>query len=205
MLRWYEVDIDRSKTGLTANYEAIDPRDYIYALLGLASGLDLEMIGDPDHTCSVDVVYTELVGALVRERGSLDILCFAPLFESHDYSHNEERRLPSSVPDWRNRRETFAVPLLVCQSSRTDIGNVEFVPKQLSIDHTISYAAAGGMRPQVSYCGDSRNMFCKRIFLDYIDGLGPLGEAMYSRHGDSVVRKLVQVTTTGLAVLARQG
>jgi hypothetical protein len=75
---------------------AMDPKDYIYGLLGLLPYL----APSPDYRKSIARVYTEAMFNLLREEGSL-----APIpWISHQY-HVQEDRIPSWVHDWRDKRD----------------------------------------------------------------------------------------------------
>ena len=84
--------------------EATDPRDKVYALLGLASDIPSDAEFGPDYASSVAQVYQDLVRFVVTKDRNLDILraCQTP---------RPEHKLPSWVPDW-----SVAVPLQVLQS-----------------------------------------------------------------------------------------
>ena len=67
-----------------------DPRDKVYALLGLAGNRDkLNIV--PDYFLSLEQVYTDTMWRMIQISGRLDLLCF------NANSHNP---LPSWVPDW---------------------------------------------------------------------------------------------------------
>lgn len=70
--------------------EATDPRDKVYAFLGLAKDLDTII---PDYNALPRDVYTDLVRRYVEEDGNLEIIC------THHRGRNS-LTLPSWVPDW---------------------------------------------------------------------------------------------------------
>ncbi|KAG7284760.1 hypothetical protein NEMBOFW57_009371 [Staphylotrichum longicolle] len=79
-------------------YKATDPRDYVYALLGLAE--DREALGIiPDYTQPVEDVFTDVTRRLVAN-GYTDSLAFA-------LSTKATTGLPSWVPDWRSMSHVF--------------------------------------------------------------------------------------------------
>ena len=82
--------------------QATDPRDKIYALLGLMSArLDI----DVDYTKSVPDVYTDVARKLMTSQQNLDLLCQGPWELGYgDAESIYERRtdLPSWCPDFSN-------------------------------------------------------------------------------------------------------
>ncbi|KAM3080190.1 hypothetical protein ACMFMF_003599 [Clarireedia jacksonii] len=74
--------------------EATDPRDKIFALLGLAADRDeLEELGvHPDYTKSCKEVYTSTMAALLQQ-GHISLLSLCQ-------THKRRPDLPSWVPDW---------------------------------------------------------------------------------------------------------
>lgn len=65
-----------------------DPRDKLYALLGLATEMDFEI----DYSLPVCTVYGKFVEACIERSGTLDILNFVRVIERDDLS--------SWIPDW---------------------------------------------------------------------------------------------------------
>ncbi|KAL8741454.1 MAG: hypothetical protein Q9190_005944 [Brigantiaea leucoxantha] len=72
---------------------AKDPRDLIYAALGMIDALLV-----PDYTKSTAQVYTEAAWAIVQESKNLQFLYFTT-----DISMRTTKDLPSWVPDWNAR------------------------------------------------------------------------------------------------------
>jgi hypothetical protein len=187
---WYEHPKGGSqRMGLIAlmaymgNCQATDGRDRIYSLLGLAG--DGELAGVLDYEASIEEIYCRLVVSFVRMYRSLDIICFADLFHGNE----DEKLLPSWVPDWRTNVVPFVVALMASQSSRSHIGN--FRPlKNLSlvVQKTAEYAAAGSSLPGVKFSKDLRVLTCKAILIDQIDGLG----GTYTKKG---IQEYVQSTS----------
>ncbi|KAH8892930.1 HET-domain-containing protein, partial [Thozetella sp. PMI_491] len=207
---WYRDPSHLDRIGLvalmayTGNFEVTDPRDRLYGLLGLVSDEDMSMVGDPLYTYTASTIYTALVRAFVDKKQSLDIICFAPLFRSRGATFGEEQDMPSWAPDWSNRRDLSVIPLLVSQSGRAHIGNLrppgDFEPEE----RTVLYDATRGSVPRVSWSAECREMTCRGIFLDYVDGLGDLGVGKYPHKGDETIRKLVQSTAVGIKQAGRR-
>ena len=75
---------------MSYRFNCTDPRDKIFAMLGLAQGLVLQ----PDYNSSVEDVYLQTTQFLLVALGNLDILCCV--------SHPKRvATLPSWVPDWQ--------------------------------------------------------------------------------------------------------
>lgn len=75
---------------MSYRFNCTDPRDKVYAMLGLAQALFLQ----PDYNSSVEDVYLRTTQSLVLALGNLDILCCV--------SHPKRIvTLPSWVPDWQ--------------------------------------------------------------------------------------------------------
>lgn len=86
----------------TWDREVTDPRDKVFAMLGLAKTVTSEVPGShvltrPDYAKSMKQVYCEVVRDIIRNEGSLDILLAARGLQSG----SESAILPSWVPDWR--------------------------------------------------------------------------------------------------------
>ena len=77
-------------------WEATDPRDKIYALLGLSREGDLKSFGfEVDYDRSNEDTYREFARALIKQSASLDLLM------SPKGNGKPARRLASWIPDWR--------------------------------------------------------------------------------------------------------
>lgn len=87
----------------TLGLDATDPRDKIFALVGLAPEKDRSALS-PDYSKSTALVYAETTKHVITSTGNLDILSF------NTNSQNTESPLPSWVSDWR-LRASRAYPL----------------------------------------------------------------------------------------------
>lgn len=177
---WHESHPDKmgllALVACTSDSESSDPRDRIYSVLGLTNDIGRDMIGRPTYQLPVEDVFVNFVRSFIETYKSLDAICFAQIYrQPTDSASGTDSNLPSWVPDWRTPVKSCPVPLMVCQSSRSHIGNFRHV-KYGEIVHSraAAYAAAGTGSPQVSFSGDFQRLTCRGLFLDFIDGLGGL-------------------------------
>lgn len=179
LLEYYEDERTRGKMGLVAmmayvgHYEATDERDRIYALLGVCTDLDRHIVGQPDYGTRVDGVYTRLATRFIEVHRSLDIICFGALLRGPQRLSDDEKPLPSWIPDWRRWKGQASrpVPSMVSEPSRSHIGN--FRPVGFDGNAELRYTASGD-RPAVCVISeDQRRLTCKGIVIDRLDGLGP--------------------------------
>ncbi|KAK8113054.1 hypothetical protein PG984_013580 [Apiospora sp. TS-2023a] len=77
----------------TRGYQATDPRDKLYALLGMASDVSYDELV-PDYTQSVKSVYLNLVSFMVSRLHNLDVISSGRL-------SSQIGTTPSWLPDWR--------------------------------------------------------------------------------------------------------
>ncbi|KAH8159216.1 hypothetical protein CIB48_g9033 [Xylaria polymorpha] len=80
----------------TVGSESSDPRDKIFALVGLVRGLDLDGI-TPNYNLSYVQVYTGLATYFIKNHGLTELIMMGT---------HEDINLPSWVPDWRALRES---------------------------------------------------------------------------------------------------
>jgi hypothetical protein len=116
-------------TGRSRRRQASDPRDKVFALLGISSGLDLE---DPriaiDYSKPVDLVFTDFASYLIESSGRYDVLSHA--------GYNKGLT-PSWAPLW-SRRQYRPRTILSLELSQYKIGEL---PQKLDHEHPLS---AGG-------------------------------------------------------------
>ena len=147
-----------------------NPRDRIYALLGMIRTSDATWVGDPDYAAAVEDVYHKFAVDHIEACKSLDMICYAQMFKrSLHYDLSDSQGMPSWVPDWRAKVRPRAVPLMVSQGGAAHIGNF----RPLRKDGSASYAAAGSTQP-TNLLFDRRKLSCDGALLDIIDGLGAL-------------------------------
>lgn len=160
----------------TSDCFVTNPKDRIYAFLGLANKEDRSVVGQPNYRSDVsaETIYTNVVKSFIKTYNSLDIICFATLFTSSNQLAVQNKVVvaaPSWVPNWNIRVQVFVTPLLVSQSGISYIGNFRPIVDRSDTEDPALYAAAGNTLPECSFSEDFR-MTCKGIILDCIDGLG---------------------------------
>lgn len=84
-------------------FDATDPRDKVYGLLGLISDFHVE----PDYNKTVAEVYADLSHSIIQHRQRLDVLCYAGI----GYPKLDDLNLPSWTPDWRHNSDFHIFPL----------------------------------------------------------------------------------------------
>ncbi|KAH8783138.1 heterokaryon incompatibility protein-domain-containing protein [Diaporthe sp. PMI_573] len=176
LIQWYEHDQNRHKMSLVSlmafcgDYETTDPKDRIWAVHGLAREEDRQMIGRPTYCYDERTLYTGLVQAFLYQYKSLDIICFAQLFQS------PEEDWPSWVPDWRLPCPPYVVPLMVSQSANDALANFRPInrsPKAIKKRMGMSaYRASADESPVVDLGDMFNHLTCRGIVIDSIDGLG---------------------------------
>lgn len=183
LLAWY----GHSTMGLFAlmayigDHDATDDRDRVYAVLGICSDTERAIVGTPNYDLSAEELYTQIVVSFMRQHKSLNILCHRALFTKPRPDLEETgQRLPTWVPDWRRWTNAASrpVPSMVSEPSRAEIGNFrEFDdPRHGVVDPQLIYAASAGLAAEFSISTDKRRLTCKGVLIDFIDGLGPIGQ-----------------------------
>jgi hypothetical protein len=120
-----------------ANTKASDPRDKVYALLGLATD-HVNVV--PDYGRSVAEVYIDTAREMITSPGNLDVLCACE-------KQGITEELPSWVPDWTAK-------------SMKSVGGMESFrePYSLSADDTLPISVAP--RTVASFSADGK---CMRV------------------------------------------
>ncbi|KAI9652612.1 MAG: hypothetical protein M1821_008359 [Bathelium mastoideum] len=144
-----------------SNNGAIDKRDRLYALRGLATDSDLLEV---DYTLSTDETYFNFAKSLITRCHSLDIICASHIF--HSTTHSE---LPSWVPDWGTQKSLTIVPLMACQSASRLIGNFRPLSSLKSEESMVAYTASGEAQPVIHF--NNKSLVVRGKVIDSVDGL----------------------------------
>jgi hypothetical protein len=129
---------------------ASDPRDMIYALVGLSSARnDSRFV--VDYSASVCWVFTSVLKYILLTTKKLDVIC-SMIRASNDFD------LPTWVPDWASPTEKYALPVL-------------------SIVETegVQYCSAGTSAGEYQLMGNDRILKAKGILLSRIHFVGLKG------------------------------
>ncbi|KAG5662655.1 hypothetical protein KAF25_005073 [Fusarium avenaceum] len=146
---------------------ATDDRDRLYGLMGLCTDKSLLEV---DYFLSTEEVYLGFAQAFITQYKSLDIISFASIYSGPSESW------PSWVPRWQ-KGEALVVPLMVSQSSKTQIGNLR-TPPALEADPSVCYAASGNTEAICKLEGS--RLLARGVVIDTVDGLAA------SKHFDLV-------------------
>ena len=117
-----------SRLADSGHYQATDPRDIVYGILGMTN---VKILGENDqenalgividYTRSISQVFQDATRYLIRREQMLDVMYLAQY-----YRPNDDIELPSWCPDWRKVRQIGMKPLPnVRLVPGTDTGHVE--------------------------------------------------------------------------------
>lgn len=120
-----------SKVNITSSrcnsFQAIDPKDHIFALLGICSDAD-ELGISLDYTKTCQQVYMDCARAYLEKKGDLDILGYCQFPKT-------QVGLPSWVPDWSMPMRP-TIPFLVQDVPFLSGGDKTPLPSSFSIHDT---------------------------------------------------------------------
>jgi len=156
---------------LYRHFECTDPRDRIYALLGLPS-IDRNIpLPQPDYSKSVSEVYCETVKAIIQHTADLSILCVPRDLRGVHSEHN----LPSWVPNWTDKpSETAGLiqtgPPHLFRAECAFAAAKETFPKGPDFDFQREITSFGFVPKKARLIASSR-----RFWLKAGDGMGPSG------------------------------
>ncbi|KAK1827213.1 HET-domain-containing protein [Podospora conica] len=178
----------------TWDREATDPRDKVFALVGLLGREQDDTLPPPtaDYTKPMDQVYRETAKYIVNSKNSLDILLAASGLDG------EASGLPSWVPDWR-RSGNDQRPALFINASRMQplayfSGSTEAV-----FLHGHGYSASGDSKMEVRFSDDLRTVYVRGFLFDSVSDVGP-------RHDESSsITDIVNGARSVLAKLSSSG
>jgi Heterokaryon incompatibility protein (HET) len=171
------VSVTQRQTGITLlqalllsrTSEATDPRDRVYALLGLTSDNASKAI-EPDYTQSVADVFTMTTIQIIQHEKSLSVLSHVENFAWRP----KAPELPSWIPDWASPAKS--TPFL---SSSYEMQPVEF-RATLDSSPDISFVSTDRVCNVKGYIVDTIRNIGRRFYL--LEPRNKLGEMGKRRH-----------------------
>lgn len=144
----------------TWDRDATDPKDKVFAILGLVGENYSVTLPNVDFSKSTEEVYREIASLIITKENSLDILLAASGLASG-------ANMPSWVPDWRRSANEYRPALFV---------NASFMRMQCyhagSTDavyfHGHGYSASGAMEPQAIFHDDLNVLQVRAVVFDTI-------------------------------------
>lgn len=140
--------------------DATDDRDRLYGLVALSTDGSLL---DVNYSLSTQEVYLRFTQDFLARHKSLVIICFASI-----YSGPSGSLWPSWVPAWRKRNASLVIPLMVSQSSNTNIGNLRPVGA-LECNSPVHYSASKNRAAVYEFQGLA--LLARGAIVDAVDGL----------------------------------
>jgi hypothetical protein len=122
-----------------------DPKDKVYALVGLCNTRDT--FGNFDYSSSMRVVYSHTARHIISTTRQLDVICV----RQHD---SDQFDLPSWVPDWTRSLRNFGQAIIGLHH------------------HEPSFSAAGDTTASVSFSEDGYVLKAQGFMIDRIKALG---------------------------------
>ncbi|KAI1735500.1 heterokaryon incompatibility protein-domain-containing protein, partial [Xylaria scruposa] len=143
----------------TWDRQAADPRDKIYAIIGVA-GSDLLPMLVPDYSKPVEQVYKEVARSIIMTEKHLDILFAANGVGGTDL-------LPSWVPDWRTEANDVR-PTLLVNGSR--VFTLFHFSSFISVDdsHRCMFSASGGSKATFEFDSTLDTLTVSAVIFDKI-------------------------------------
>lgn len=142
--------------------EATDPRDKVYALLGLATDNHSESIV-PNYESPVGLVYAESVrDTIIRERNLQVFSYCSGLFTPRDAA------IPSWAPDWRSMSHNLKRPLQQRHITLYLIDTYMRTAYESAKPQKHFFRAAGDSPPAVGFCKQMKTLYTVGIRVDVI-------------------------------------
>ncbi|EFQ30450.1 heterokaryon incompatibility protein [Colletotrichum graminicola] len=164
---WSRTLVDGKLSDLlwnTWDRDAQDPRDKVFALLGLVR--KSEGLLKPDYGKSTRRVFCEAARDIIRTEESLDILLAA----GGPRAQCDGGRLPSWVPDWR-RKANDARPVLFVNRARLLTLYISGSMDQIVVNGH-GYSACGDEKAVAWFGGDLATLHVHAVLIDEV---GPVG------------------------------
>ena len=154
--------------------EATDPRDKVYALLGLATDNHSESIV-PNYESPVGLVYAESVrDTIIRERNLQVFSYCSGLFTPRDAA------IPSWAPDWRSMSHNLKRPLQQRHVTLYLIDTYMRTAYESAKPQKHVFRAAGDSPPAVGFCKQMKTLYTVGIRVDVISKMSTTRSYEYS-------------------------
>ena len=152
----------------TWDREATDPRDKVFAVLGLLGDGEDKAHPPPkaDYSKSVDQVYRETAAFIIKNEDSLDILLAASGLEG------QEKGLPCWVPDWRRTGNDHRPALFVNASRMRPLLYFSGSTEE-AVFNGHGYSASGNSKVEARFSDDLKTVHVRGFSFDNIAEIGP--------------------------------
>ncbi|KAL7908438.1 heterokaryon incompatibility domain-containing protein [Trichoderma velutinum] len=140
--------------------DATDPRDKVFAVLGLVGKEYNDTLPDIDYCKTIEQVYREVASFVIMKEKSLDLLLAAS-------GPNHQASLPSWAPDWRREANEFR-PTLFINASFMRIQCYFIGSTEALYLHGHGYSASGHVEPQLSFCNDFSILNVRALHFDTV-------------------------------------
>jgi hypothetical protein len=131
--------------------DATDPRDKVFAILGLVGKDYSDTLPDIDYSKSMEQVYRETASFIMMREKTLDLLLAASGLQS-------QGTLPSWVPDWRRAANEYR-PALFINASLMRIQCYFIGSAEALYLNGHGYSASGGLEARVAF-NDDLSILC---------------------------------------------
>ncbi|KAF2675777.1 HET-domain-containing protein [Lentithecium fluviatile CBS 122367] len=156
---------------LACGAQCLDPRDKVYALIGLMP-TSVACLLRPDYTLPLSQVYTSAAKAFIQGLDNLD-----PLQEANPWGPSD---CPSWVADWQKRLDHIR------RSDSPIWGPTYLFPREPDNLKHVPYTASGDTKHSAVFLDDGR-LQCQGFVVDAISGLSACGLGYFSWDPNSIV------------------
>lgn len=172
----------------TWDREATDPRDKVFAVLGLVGYNQNAPLPRVDYSKPVQQVYKEAAAFIIGKDRKLDLLLGARGLRSADIDG-----IPSWAPDWR-RAGNDQRPALFVNGSKMRILSYFSGSTDMVLLHGHGYSASARSEPITSFSSDLSLLTVRAFVLDTIAYTGPKGDD-YDKGAEEII-DVAQTTIT---------
>ncbi|KAF6818395.1 heterokaryon incompatibility protein [Colletotrichum musicola] len=146
----------------TWDRDATDPRDKVFAVLGLVGDEDSRLLTSPDYGKGVRQVFCEAARDIINAEGDLDILLAA----GSSKGECDDGVLPSWVPDWRKKANETKPVLFV---NRARLSSPYFVGSfEVARVFGHGYAACGEEKAAAWFGDNLATLHARAVLIDEV-------------------------------------